>query len=225
MAALFRKKKPPASGPDWWQAYQALDWNYPARKTSIEELRLVVLDTEATGMDPQKDRMLSVSAVRVARREVYVGDTLELLVAQPDFVRNESIQIHGILPGESKETGEAEAEVIRQVVEFLGNRVIVGHHIGFDIRLINEGLARLGLGTLKNRWLDTKQLAIKVEHLFPNPYLRGEDYTLDALCNRYNVRPRYRHTASGDTFITAVLLLKLLAKLEKRGLTTWKEIR
>ena len=222
MKWFSRKQK--ATGPDWWRAYTQLSWQRLRRKTPLDTLTFVVLDTEATGRDATTDRLLSLSAIRVDRGEMHVGRSLELVIQQADFSAGDSIPIHGIKPGDS-EAGIPEAQALQRVVGFVGNAVIVGHHIGFDLRLLDEGLKRLGLGPLRNDRLDTAQLAVRAEHLFPNPYLRNEDYTLDALCVRYHVRPRYRHTASGDAFITGVIFLKLLARLQARGITTWGGLR
>ena len=223
MKRFFTRKKKIA-GPNWWQHYEGLDWHTPRRRTPVAELRYVVLDTEATGTDPRTDRLLSVSAIRIINGEMRIGEVLELLVQQASFTDGASIPIHGIKPEDSS-GGVTEADAIRQVVDFVGDAVIVGHHIGFDIRLLNEGLGRLGLGELHNARLDTARLAVRAEHLFPNNYIQPEQYTLDALCARYNVRPRYRHTASGDAFITGIIFLKLLAKLAARGATTWGKVR
>ena len=207
-------------GPDWWAAYRALPWTRIRRRTPVAELAFVVLDTETTGPDPRRHRPVSASAIRVEGGQMYIGQTLELVIHQQDYAGGDATPIHGIKPTDSR-AGVSEAEALQQLLSFFGTAVLVGHHVGFDLRVLNEALARQQLGPLKNGVLDTAQLAVRAEHLFPNPYLRSEDYTLDALCRRYNVRPRYRHTASGDAFITGVLLLKLLAKLEARGVTTW----
>ena len=221
--ALFAKKKV-TTGPAWWQAYANLPWKRIKRRTPLAALTFVVLDTETTGKDPRTDRLLSLSAIRILDGQMQIGQALELLVRQADFLANESVSIHGIKPTDS-EAGIEELEALRRVVSFVGEAVIVGHHIGFDLRILNEALKRHGLGELRNKWLDTAQLAVRAEHLFPNPYLRTEEYTLDALCNRYNVRPRYRHTAAGDAFMTGIILLKLLAKLAARGIDTWGKLR
>jgi len=73
---------------------------------------------------------------------------------------------------------------------------------------------------LKNKYLDTAKLAIRVEHLHPTQLLKPSDYTLDALCNRYKIPMHDRHTAAGDALLTSLLSLKLLSKLKKRGVKT-----
>ena len=221
---LFTRRNKGGGGPPWWQAYESLDWSRIRRRTPVEALRFVVLDTETTGTDARRDRLLSVSAIGIEKLEMQIGRTLELVVHQDSFAGGPSVPVHGIKPEDSK-AGLPEAEALRRVLAFVENRIIVGHRIGFDLRVLNEGLGRMGLGELRNKWLDTAQLGMRAEHLFPNPYIRQDEYSLDALCNRYHVRPRYRHTASGDVFITGILLLKLLGKLRTRGAVTWGQIR
>ena len=79
----------------------------------------------------------------------------------------------------------------------------------FDIEMINQSLARLDLGKLKNQSMDTDIMYQKLKYL---PY---EQHTsLDELCTIYKIKKSDRHTASGDAFITALLFLKLKRKLE-----------
>jgi DNA polymerase-3 subunit epsilon len=69
-------------------------------------------------------------------------------------------------------------------------------------------------------------LAIRLEH---GPHadrtqIKREDYTLDALCARYGIIPEDRHTAAGDAFLTAQVLLKLLALAKQKGIKDFGQL-
>lgn len=213
---LFRRKQE-RDFPAYWQAYlSAFDQPY-RRKTPVEEVRFVVFDTEATGLDLEKDHVLSIGAVAVKGNEIAISDRLECYVHQNYEPSAETIAVHGILPGHPAQ-GEAEREAIESFINYIGNAVLVAHHAAFDVGMINKILQREIGQKLKNKVLDTsylaRRLAMRPQHARPGTF------GLDNLCRLYQIPMSDRHTAGGDAFITAVLLLKLLARLRKRGVNT-----
>ena len=188
--------------PKFWETYLSyFDENQDKKK------RFVVFDCETTGLDYKSDRILSIGAVAIENNQVIVGDFMEVFLQQ-DIFKAESVSIHGILK-EGKEEKIVEAEAIIRFLEFIKDATLVGHHVDFDIEMINQGLARLDVGKLKNQAMDTDVMYQKLK------YLPQEQHSsLDELCDIYKIRKSDRHTASGDAFITALLFLKLKKKLE-----------
>ena len=72
--------------------------------------------------------------------------------------------------------------------------------------------------------MDTAKLAIRIEHFQHTQSLDHSEFTLDALCDRYRIPMHDRHNAAGDALLTALLFLKLLTKLRKRGIQTLKDL-
>lgn len=171
-----------------------------------KEKRYVVFDTETTGLDVNEDRILSISAVGVVDNKILINDYFEIFISQSIF-KSESVPIHGILKGGNEEK-TSEKQAIIDFLDFIKNATLVGHHIAFDIEMINEALDRLDAGRLKNQYMDTDIMYQKLKH-FPE-----EQHTsLDELCTIFNIRKTDRHTSSGDAYITALLFLKLKKKL------------
>lgn len=187
--------------PKFWETYlETFD-------TKEASQRYVVFDCESTGLDYKKDRILSIGAIAVIDNKIEVNDYFEVFVIQ-DLFKPESVPIHGIMRNGNEEK-IVEAEAIIRFLEYIKNATLVGHHVDFDIELINEALDRLNLGTIKNQYMDTDAMYQKLKHL---PF--EEHRSLDELCDIYKIRKSDRHTASGDAFITALLFLKLKKKLE-----------
>ena len=208
----------PAEYPEFWKQYLASFGGAPGKRTPIEEVRFVVFDTETTGLDVKKGRILSIGAVSVLNWQVDLGERLECYVQQSCLPAGKTIELHGILPGHNKRYGIDEAEAVRRFVEYCQGSVLAGHHIAFDISMINQILKGLIGRKLINKRIDTAALAARVSG--KKGYEQPGSYSLDALCRKYNIPMSDRHTAAGDAFITALLLMKLLARLKKRGVHT-----
>ena len=132
---------------------------------------------------------------------------------------NQTVTIHGILD----QTERVSLEVFTEsVLNFIGNSVVVGHHVGFDLEMLMKIFREFGLKKFPNPILDTMSLAIRLDHgpLADINQINREDYSLDRLCSRFDIETDDRHTAAGDAFLTAQLLIKLLAIAKKKGITS-----
>ena len=180
-------------------------------------VRFVLLDSETTGLDPRKDRIISIGAVAVEDGEIRLEDSYEALLKVA--VNTSAVTVHGITREESLR-GMDEPEALEQFLAYLKDGVIVGHHIAHDVECFNVGYERHFGFRLRNRSLDTMALTL---HLERDGAFAGREaisqFTLDALCEMFGVVPHDRHTAPGDAFITAQVFLRLLRLATKHGRT------
>jgi DNA polymerase-3 subunit epsilon len=196
-------KKISKENPKFWETYLSYFEKLP--NPTIPK-RYVVFDCETTGLDFKNDVILSIGAVAVEGNTISVNDSLELFVKQTLY-KSETASIHGILK-EGKEEKIVEAEAIIRFLDFIKDATLVGHHVRFDMELINQALKRLGVGKLKNDNMDTDAMYQKIKGL-----QEDQHSSLDELCKILKVEKSERHTASGDAFITALLFLKLKNRL------------
>ena len=190
----------------------------PDLKKSIHEQSFVVLDTETTGLDLGQDNILSIGAVRIINNTIDISDSLSIIVKNQQLQTQNAVAIHGLVQTDIK--GQSEAESIAALFKFVGSDIIVGHHIAFDIAMLNKLSRKNGGGDLKNNLLDTSYLARRLDHTTDPDSLDRKEYTLDKLCSRFKVIPKARHTADGDAFITAIVFMKLIQKLYIKGVTS-----
>ncbi|MCB9301076.1 MAG: 3'-5' exonuclease [Lewinellaceae bacterium] len=215
---FFKNKNRAKPGdPEFWKGYLASFEHDYRKNTPIRELRFVVFDTETTGLDVRKDHILSLGAVSVNNWQIDLSDSLECYVRQAYQANGESVEVHGILPNGRKETVD-EGYAIRRFISYCQNAVLVGHHVNFDVAMVNKVLKGLTGRKLLNKQVDTAVLARRLAG-DSQVYKQGT-FGLDSLCQQYHIPMSDRHTAAGDAYITAILLLKLLARLEKRGVRT-----
>ncbi len=214
---IFKKKH--VNHPIFWENY-ASAFDRPLSE-DLKKIRFVVLDTETTGFDYETDRMLSIGALAVTDNAIAAAESMEVFLNQY-YYHSKNVAIHGILKKEQREV-ISELEAIQLLLAFLGNSVLVAHHAAFDLRMLNEALKRHGLPKLKNKVLDTATLYKKT--LIRSPLLqRKEHYSLDDLADKFDISKKDRHTALGDAYITALAFIKILSRLQKKGVTTRKKL-
>lgn len=184
-------------------------------ETPVELVRFVVLDSETTGLDPRKDRLVTIGAVTVVNGEILLEDAFEALL-QVDY-NTSAITVHGVTRDESR-GGLEEAAALELFLDYLRDGVIVGHHIGHDVETFSAGYERHWGFRLQNLSLDTMALALVLEAdgAFAG-FENFHNFTLDALCERFGVIPHDRHTAPGDAFMTAQVFQRLLRLAARAG--------
>lgn len=213
----------------YWQDYARLFKQPLDKKQPFRAQRMVVLDTETTGLDPATDRLLSIGAVAVRDQQIFVGDRFEAFFSNEELYlakERESVPVHGILKKHGAHLPD-NRQILIDLLAYLKDSIIVGHHIGFDFAMLNKAFQTQLGGTLSNQTLDTAHLAQRIATPFqsyPMMPQAASQYRLDELCKVYRIRVEGRHTASGDAMITALLLVKLLGKLEIRGVKTLKDL-
>lgn len=182
----------------------------------VGEVKFVVIDAETSGMRIGRDRVLSLAAQPVSGGRMDLRKMQSWVLFQAVPLQTDSVSVHGILPRETAQ-GTPEADVLPKLLACLSGSIIVGHHIGFDVAMINDMLKRHHHTTLRNPILDTSHLAMHALDAFARTGYPGQrDPGLDEVCAQVGIEPVERHTAEGDTFTTATLLLTLLAHLGRR---------
>lgn len=191
-----------------------------APETPIDQVRFVVLDSETTGLNPRLDRLITIGAIAVVNHEILIEDSFEALLKVEH--NSSAVTVHGVTREESR-AGLDEPVALHQFLAYLGDGVIVGHHIGHDVETFNAAYERHFGFRLQNASLDTMALTL---HLERDGAFAGRDpiqeFSLDALCALFGIIPHDRHTAPGDAFMTALVfqrLLRLAAKYQRTTLS------
>lgn len=166
-----------------------------ARKKIIE----IVLDTETTGLDYTKEKMVEFAAVRLENGKI--KDEYQTLINPQQHIRKSSIAIHGITQ-EMVADAPTEAEAMPKILEFIGDYPIVAHNAIFDWTFINEASLRTTGKEISNARVDSQQM-------FKEVYPDLESHGLDALTKRFNVDLTNHHRAMADTMGLALCYPRL----------------
>lgn len=166
-----------------------------ARKKVIE----IVLDTETTGLDYTRERMVEFAAVRLENGKI--KDEFQTLINPEQHIRKSSIAIHGITQ-EMVADAPTESEIMPKILEFIGDYPIVAHNAIFDYSFINEAAKRTTGKEISNERIDTQQM-------FKEIYPELEAHGLNALTEKFKVELKDHHRAMGDTMGLALAYPKL----------------
>jgi DNA polymerase-3 subunit epsilon/CBS domain-containing protein len=183
--------------------------------TPLTGLRCVVLDTETTGLQVDRARIISVGAVCIDGTEIEADTEQSFLIDPGEPIPEASSKIHGLYDGDVRGTGSFE-DVVSPLLDAITGRVVVGHNIGFDLAMLAQEHRRAAMAWTPPPALDTGLLARAV-----NPHL--PDGSLDTVAAWLGVDIVDRHTALGDARATAQVYLRLLPKLLGAGVRSFAE--
>ena len=183
--------------PEFWKIYLS--------KFEKKSNRFVVLSAETTGLSLEKDVILSFGSFSIINNSIIIGDSFETVVAQYKFFHENGISNEFTIETKMKKMGEVDA--IQAFVEFIGNSVLVGHHIDFDVEMINVALEKIDCGRLKNEALDIDVMHRKLLDI------NNKQFSLDELCSIYKIPISDRNSSSEDAYKIALLFLRLKSRL------------
>ena len=165
------------------------------RKKEIE----IVLDTETTGLDYTRERIIEFAAVRLENGKI--KDEFQTLINPQQHIRKSSMAVHGITQ-EMVADAPTEEEILPKILEFIGDYPIVAHNAIFDYSFLNEAKLRVLGSKLENPHIDSQVMFKEIA-----PEL--ESHGLEALTKRFNVELNNHHRAMADTIGLALAYPKL----------------
>ena len=161
----------------------------------------VVFDCETTGTSPERDEIVSLALVRLDADGKEVGRYASL-VRPSRPIPAEATAVHGI---SYRDVADARTltEVAPELLRLLDGAVFVAHNAGFDLAMLQHGLAAAGVTYEPPAVACTLDAFRLLEPL-------ELKHSLDALCARHGIRLE-AHDALGDALATAALLRLVLA--------------
>lgn len=184
----------------------------PAAHTPLTELPATVLDTETTGLDVTLDSVCAIGAVRMHGERIFRGVTIDRLVNPGRSIPARSTAVHGITNAMVAAVPGPEG-VMPELLEMLRGTVVIGHNVGFDLAMLRRAAEQAGLEWQDPPWLDALLLAAALD---PDE----TDLNLESIALRLGVNVSGRHTALGDSLVTAEVFARQVPLLAERGVLT-----
>lgn len=201
---------------------QYLSTPLPDPAQTTDDLKLLAIDLETTGLDPRTDYLLSVGFVPVD------GDLIDLRKARQIVVRQEievgqSATLHGVTD-DVLAGGVELADAVAETLDALSGRVMLAHHAGIEVGFLSAACRSLYGARPVFSIVDTLQLQARIYRVDPHEAPYGT-LRLAAARSRFGL-PRYRaHHALTDALACAELYLAQVAELAEHGPVTFKRIQ
>ena len=162
-----------------------------------------VLDLETTGLSPNYDSIIEIGIIKV--KENKIVDKYNSLI-NPGFLINEYITS---ITGITNEMLKGKPKIIdlkKEVLNFIGNDVLVGHNISFDVSFLQKGFNE----ELKNEYIDTLQFCRKL-------FKELSHHRLTDMSNYLEIS-RNEHRSMSDCLCTKELYDFIKEKMKNNGL-------
>ena len=171
-----------------------------------------MLDLETSGLDRQRDQLLSIGALVIENGPIDLGQQFECTLRRLDHRASASTLIHGLSPS-AIARGVEPAEALLGFMEFLAGSPLLAFHACFDQRMLARALEQSLGYRLHHDFFDVAELA---PLLCPQAPIRNGG--LDDWTQYFALQAQQRHHASADALVTAELALILFSKARQQGL-------
>ena len=193
----------------------------PDPRTPLDELRLLAVDVETTGLDARRDRLLSVGFVPVDGRDVVLGGARSAVVrpdpgrapvrdARPGSARDTGVGQSAVLHGLTDDvvaSGVPVAEVLDALFEALRGRVLLAHFARMETSFLGLACERLHGVRPPVRVVDTMTLHERVLLADTGPLPGPDALRLWSARARYGLPASRSHDALSDALACAELYL------------------
>lgn len=172
----------------------------------LREQRWVVLDLETTGLNMNKDRVLSIGAVVIEDGAIDFRQQFERTLQCRELKLSPSVLIHGLGPN-AIAAGSEPAEALLELLEFIGDSPVLAFHAPFDQHMLGRAVKEHLGHKLQHVFLDVADIA---PMLCPQAQIR--EAGLDEWIEWFRLEVFERHNASADALATAELALILFSR-------------
>lgn len=167
-------------------------------KTNPQNQNIVVIDIETTGLNPDKNEIISIAAIK-DNKSFY-----KLVKCQqniPDMITQLTKIDNNLLDNKGIELKEA----ISDFIKFVGDANIVGYNSKFDISFLVRACQSCDLPIIKNKTIDLMDIVKKADQFL-------DSYTLATVLKKYSINNPNPHNSLSDANATKDLFLKLNKK-------------
>lgn len=181
----------------------------------LENVDFIVLDTETTGFRPEHgDEIISIAAGKVCghRLDGYFFTHVRPSVNIPDSIS----ELTGITEQDVKKAPTLKM-ILPQLIDFIGNGVIIGYHIGHDMAFLNSYMQKTFGVRFTHPVLEIQQVLIGLDFIHSS-------VPLDEALKLFDIQMHSRHTALGDVKMIEALWEELLKKCRENNILTLREL-
>lgn len=182
----------------------------------------VCFDCETTGLNRKKDRIITLSAIKIIDNEILTSQSLNLMIEQSEAISSASIEVHHIRNidvASNQHLYGDEMEAMQVFLEFIGGATLVGYYLEFDVAMVNRIIKpHLGIG-LPNKMIEVSGLYFdyaKKQHARSciEPHI---DLSFPTILKELALPQLGQHDAFNDALMTALIFVKLRGQFFKEA--------
>ena len=174
----------------------------------------ISFDLETTGLNPEDDRIIEISACKFINGE-FSEEYTSLINPEISIPKN-IISLTGITNNMVKDAPVI-SDILPDLLHFIDTTPLVAHNIDFDYTFISKNIASFDLTLPELPLYDTLSLARSFIY-FHN------SFSLGSLCDYYGIKIKHAHRAGSDALGTGKLFLLLIQEAMSRPLTLIQRI-
>jgi len=186
-------------------ADERLDIVYNPNDMPMKDLEYAIIDLETTGLSAQYDHIIEFGGAIVSHGQITAHKQMFIKppVPLPAFTQQKC----GITEDMLAQAPDFRT-ACRDMLDFIGDRVIVAHNAAFDFNFLNEQLRQVGIGPLRNACIDTLNLA---KEIIPS----RKYYRLGLIANNYGVEydDESAHRGDYDADVLAQIFVKMVGDI------------
>lgn len=172
-----------------------------SRKMNDAKAQVVSVDLETTGLEVEKDKIISIGAVKKTENGAY--NCFYKLIRDGQKIPKQITALTAITSEMLEKQGVNLDLALQELREFVKESVIVGYNLRFDETFLSHGFRELGQSALSNKMLDLMPVVKKTEKFLDN-------YRLATVLAAYNIKNETPHNALSDAKATLDLAFKLM---------------
>ena len=197
-------------GCEFYMVDDQIKYIFNPQSLELNKASYVVFDFETTGLSARYDKIIEFGAVKIEHGTI--TERVDIMVNPERPIPAKIVNITKITDDMVKDAPTIK-EALPQILDFIGDSILVTHNASFDIAFLNQALIDLGQNPVSNGVVDTLALS---RYIFPE----SRSHTLGALCRRLDViyDEDKAHRAIEDAYFLSEVWQTLLVQLTKENL-------
>lgn len=196
---------------------------WPDPGTPADQLQLLAIDLETTGLDPTRDQALSVGYVPVDGRDIVLAGSAHMIICVEGEV-GQSAVLHG-LTDDMIAAGRPMVEVLTATLAALKGRVLLAHYARIEEGFLSAACEKHFGAPLVVPVIDTIALHHRLLSQGFDDEARGNQLRLWNARRRYGLPAYGAHEALTDAMACAELYLAQVAEFSTTKPQTFKSLR
>lgn len=171
---------------------------------------ITAFDTETTGLHPDTGNVIEIGAVKFDIDGVL--DSYDILI-NPGCRISADVTAINHISDEMVASCPLIKNILPDFMQFVGSSILIAHNANFDLDFVNSELLRSNMSPIKNKTVDTLEMARWA-------YPRLGKYSLQFLAKTFSIDVKNAHRADDDARVCMNLFLKCLKdtdSLQKRN--------